>query len=94
MQKERIEANIAKEQLTRVRSDVEARTIAIEKDVQYARELEFKKSQEVRDEVQKRFIESANDTLEYHQSNLNIIREQHKRELKILQDDIISLRQR
>lgn len=87
-----MESNIAKEQLTRIRNEVESRTLTMEKEIQFTRELELKKSQEVRDEVQKRFIETANDSLEYHQSNLNIIRDQHKREIKILQDDMNTLR--
>jgi hypothetical protein len=94
LQKERLEANIAREQLSRVRDEVDLRTTTMEKELQRTREVEFKKSQEVRDEVQRRFLETANDTLECHQSNLSALQEQHRREVKVLQEDMAALRER
>lgn len=94
LQRERLEANIAREQLSRVRNEVDLRVSSMEQEIQYAREIEFKKSNEVRDEVQKRFIETANDTLECHQSNIATLQAQHKREVKLLQEDMAALRDR
>jgi len=94
LQRERADANIAREQLSRVRGEVGHRTSSMEQEIQYTRDMEFKKSQEVRDEVQRRFIETANDTLECHQANIAALQAQHKREVKVLQDDMAVLRER
>lgn len=48
--------------------------------------------QEVRDAIQKRFIEAANDNIELHQANIKALQEQHKRELKLLHADMSELR--
>ena len=57
------------------------------------RDIEMKKSQEVRDEIQKRFIEASNENIEIHQANIKSMQEQHKREIEIIQNDMSVLRE-
>ena len=85
---------LAREQLVRIQTELDSRTVSYEKQIQAAWDADKQAIKEIRDECQRKIFESAKESASLNDASLKAIQQQHQQDMDCLREELSNERRR